>query len=103
MEPHRWSIGKKPANASQLASRRAVRLVLLAEAEAELEEAASWYDDRRQRLGDELLLSVHSAFIVVSETPEAWPRWPDLPERTPDIRRFVLPRFHLRLAYQAFA
>jgi hypothetical protein len=32
-----------------------VRLALLAEAEAELDDAATWYDDRSGGLGDELM------------------------------------------------
>jgi hypothetical protein len=80
-----------------------VRLVLLAEADAELDEAAIWYDERREGLGDELLIAVHSALVVISETPKSWPRWPDTPECKPLIRRFVLPRFPFAIAYQAFA
>ena len=80
-----------------------MRLVLLAEAEAELDEAAIWYDERRDGLGDELLRAVHSAFIVISEAPESWPCWPDTRPRTPTIRRFVLPRFPYAIAYQVYA
>ena len=38
-----------------------MKLALLAEAEAEIHEAAAWYDEQRQGLGDELLLEAHDA------------------------------------------
>jgi plasmid stabilization system protein ParE len=77
-----------------------VKAVLLAEAEAELGDAAAWYDEQREGLGDELLVVVQESLLVISEAPEAWPRWPDAPERIPPIRRFVLPRFPYSIAYQ---
>jgi hypothetical protein len=51
-----------------------VRVELLAEAEAELDDAAGWYDERREGLGDELLLAVRNALLVIGEAPESWPR-----------------------------
>lgn len=77
-----------------------MKLVLLAEAEAELEDAAAWYDDRRDGLGDELVHDVQAAFQVILEAPEAWSRWPGAPARIPPIRRFVLARFPYSVAYQ---
>jgi plasmid stabilization system protein ParE len=77
-----------------------VKLVLLAEAEAELDDAAAWYDERRDGLGDELLIAVRTGLEVIVEAPEAWPRWPGAPARIPLVRRFVLPRFPYSIAYQ---
>jgi hypothetical protein len=73
-----------------------VKLVLLAEAEAELEDAAVWYDERSPGLGDELLEDIQRGLHMISEAPETWPRWPSTPARIPPIRRFVLQRFPLR-------
>ena len=42
-----------------------MRLALLAEAEAELEDAAAWYDDRSERLGKEFL-SANPAFLAAA-------------------------------------
>ena len=80
-----------------------MRLALLVEAEAELDDASEWYDEQRSGLGDELLLAVRDALVVIAEAPESWPRWPDAPEREPPIRRFVLPRFPYSIAYQVHA
>lgn len=80
-----------------------MKLVLLAEAEDELDEAAAWYDERREGLGDELLRVVFEGLDVILEAPEAWPRWPDIPARIPPVRRFVLPQFPYAVAYQAHA
>lgn len=78
-----------------------MKLALLAEAEAELHEAAAWYDERREGLGDELLLEVNDALAIIVATPETWARWPGAPPRLPPIRRFVLHRFPYAIAYQA--
>ena len=80
-----------------------MRVVLLAEAEAELDDAAVWYDDRRVGLGDELVRAVDDALGVIGEAPDSWPRWPGAPARMPPIRRFLLPRFPYAIAYQAHA
>lgn len=77
-----------------------MRLALLAEAESELDDAAAWYDDQRPGLGDELLAEVRDALDAITETPDAWPRWPGAPPRIPPIRRFVLARFPYSIAYQ---
>jgi plasmid stabilization system protein ParE len=77
-----------------------VKLVLLAEAEAELDDAAAWYDERSPGLGDELLDDIQDGLTVINEAPEAWPRWPSTPARIPPIRRFVLQRFPYAIAYQ---
>ena len=77
-----------------------MKLVLLAEAEAELEDAAVWYDERSPGLGDELLDDIQRGLQMIRETPETWPRWPSTPARIPPIRRFVLERFPYAVAYQ---
>jgi plasmid stabilization system protein ParE len=80
-----------------------VRLALLAEAEAELEDAATWYDDRSEGLGDEFMGVAREAMTLVAESPETWPLWPKAPARIPPVRRFLLPRFPYAFAYQVLA
>jgi hypothetical protein len=60
-----------------------VRLALLAEAEAELEAAATWYDDRSKGLGDEFLGVAREALTLIVESPETWPPWPKAPTLAP--------------------
>jgi len=79
-----------------------VRLALLAEAEAELDDAATWYDDRSEGLGDEFMDVAREAMALVVDSPETWPLWPGAPARLPPIRRFRLPRFPYAIAYQVF-
>lgn len=50
-----------------------MRLALLAEAEAELENAAAWYDDRSEGLGDEFLSVAREAAHLIAESAETWP------------------------------
>ena len=79
-----------------------MKLALLAEAEAELEDAATWYDDRSEGLGDEFLAVAREAMMLIVDSAETWPLWPGAPARLPPIRRFRLPRFPYAVAYQAF-
>jgi hypothetical protein len=66
-----------------------VRLVLLAEAEAELDDAAGWYDEQRLGLGNEFLGAVQDALVVIANRPDrgrnglrasTWERWADSAE-----------------------
>jgi toxin ParE1/3/4 len=79
-----------------------VRIKLHADAEAELEEAAVWYDGQRPGLGDELLAEVQDGLAIIAQAPAAWPRWPDAPKLEPLVRRFLVRRFPYSLAYQAY-
>ena len=47
-----------------------MRLALLAEAEAELEDAAAWYDDRSEGLGEEFLSVAREAAHLIAESAE---------------------------------
>lgn len=67
-----------------------MRLALLAEAEAELDNAATWYDDRSEGLGDEFMDVAREAMALVVDSPETWPLWPGAPARLPPIRRLEL-------------
>lgn len=79
-----------------------MKLALLAEAEAELDDATAWYDEQRDGLGDELLLEVHDALAIIVDAPETWARLPGAPPRIPPIRRFLLQRFPYAIAYQVY-
>ncbi len=79
-----------------------MRLALHAEAEAELDAAVTWYDERNEGLGYEFMDVVREAMMFIADTPETWPLWAGAPTRNPPVRRFELPRFPYALAYQAF-
>lgn len=76
-----------------------MQLALLAEAELDILEAASWYDSQRVGLGDELLRAVGDALNNIQEAPGTWSPWPAT-ERVPPIRRYLLSGFPYALAYQ---
>lgn len=64
-------------------------LRVLPDAEAELQSAASWYEEKRRGLGIELIAVVDRAFQSILENPEAFPAWrPDRPYRTRLLKRF---------------
>ncbi len=62
------------------------------EAEAELEDAADWYDEQRPGLGDDLMEAAEEAVSRIVERPEAGMPVRGLPEGLP-LRRVFLRRF----------
>jgi hypothetical protein len=53
--------------------KRTLRVLL--DAEAELQSAAVWYEEKRRGLGIEFVAVVDRAFQSVLENPEACPVW----------------------------
>ena len=72
------------------------------QAEEELYEAARWYEDRVQGLGNDLLIEVEHWLDVIPDTPLGWPEWPGAQKLEPPVRRAVLKRFPFSIAYQVF-
>ena len=68
------------------------RLIIRTEAEADLTDAAAWYDSREPGLGLELLSQVHSGITRALKTPASFTRV----RRIPEVRR-VLTRRHDRI------
>ena len=64
-------------------------LRVLPDAEAELQSAAIWYEEKRRGLGIELVAIVDQALQAVLENPEACPVWrPNSPYRKRPLKRF---------------
>jgi plasmid stabilization system protein ParE len=63
------------------------RVTFHPEAEAELDNARTWYRERNQVAGRAFVAEVLSALKSIAETPEAWPR------TRANERRFVFKRF----------
>jgi plasmid stabilization system protein ParE len=64
-------------------------LRVLPDAEAELQSAAIWYEEKRRGLGIEFVAVVDSALQSVLENPEAYAVWrPDRPYRMRSLKRF---------------
>jgi plasmid stabilization system protein ParE len=49
------------------------RFIVRQLAEADLEQAASWYDDERRGLGARFLADVQQVFTRIRETPQHFP------------------------------
>jgi toxin ParE1/3/4 len=62
------------------------------EAKEELAAAASWYEERREGLGVELLAEVDALFTAIARNPSRFPPYPrvvpDLAVRRASARRF---------------
>lgn len=71
------------------------RLIIRPEAEADLSDAAAWYDSREPSLGLELLSEVHSGIARALKSPESFPRV----RRSPTIRRVLTRRFPYRIFF----
>jgi plasmid stabilization system protein ParE len=64
-------------------------LRVLPEAEAELQSAATWYEEKRPGLGIEFIVVVDRAFESILDNPEACPVWrADRPYRKRFLKRF---------------
>ncbi|WP_437331152.1 type II toxin-antitoxin system RelE/ParE family toxin [Sorangium sp. So ce381] len=64
-------------------------IIVRVDAQAELEEAASWYESRRPGLGVEFVTAIEVALDAIAEAPESWPRW----QAGYPYRKYVLRRF----------
>ena len=71
---------------------------LAPEAVDELNEAATWYEERSEGLGTELLDEVEKVLQRIGALPESFPRLLDVPEDL-EIRRALLPRFPYALVF----
>lgn len=69
-------------------------VVVHPEADAEIEEAAAWYEARRPGLGLEFLAAVDRVVVEVGEHPVRYAEW------TPPWRRVVLRRFPYLVFYE---
>lgn len=71
------------------------RLIIRPEAEADLTDAALWYDSREPGLGVELVSEVNSAISRVLKSPESFRRV----RRNPEVRRALTRRFPYRVFF----
>lgn len=71
------------------------RLVVRPEAEADLTEATSWYEEREPGLGLELLIDVGSAMRRAMENPLLY----RLFRLEPEVRRVLARRFPYRIFF----
>jgi toxin ParE1/3/4 len=63
-------------------------------AKADLRETRAWYEHQRPGLGDEFLLSVADAMMLLEESPQRFP------EYYRSFRRLLLRRFPYKVFYR---
>jgi plasmid stabilization system protein ParE len=71
------------------------RLIIRAEAEADISEAALWYQARRAGLGEEFITEVHAAIESAAANPRKYRRL----RRRPEVRRVLTRRFPYRVFF----
>lgn len=71
-----------------------LRVDLRPEAEADIEEAATWYEAQREALGDEFLDEMLSVFDTISDNPNLFP----IVHR--DTHRALIHRFPFGIYYR---
>jgi toxin ParE1/3/4 len=71
------------------------RLIVRPEAEADITDAAEWYETREPGLGLELLSEIHSATARALKRPESFMRV----RRNPTVRRVLTRRFPYRVFF----
>jgi plasmid stabilization system protein ParE len=70
------------------------RVIIRPNAEADLQEARSWYESQRSGLGDELLVEVRNAVRLLAEQPERRPIYYN------GFRRLITRRFPYKIFYR---
>jgi len=73
--------------------------VLAPAAQAELDGAIDWYEERGEGLGLKFLLVVDQALQEIQTSPSAFPRW----EHDTRFRKFVMQRFPYIVFYRELA
>src|SRR5207253_486223 len=91
------SLGSYPAIPGARAS--VVRVRLLAEAEAEAQEAAQWYDGRQAGLGDAFLSALSVGLEAIELHPTRCARVSNVLARR-EVRRFLLKRFPYKVIFE---
>jgi toxin ParE1/3/4 len=76
-----------------------VNLEVHPEARGELRAAALWYETQRAGLGDEFVDEVTAVIAALSDAPNVWSRWPNVPQHL-NIHRAQVERFPYAVAYQ---
>jgi plasmid stabilization system protein ParE len=71
------------------------RLIVRAEAEADIADAALWYETQEADLGPEFLSEVHLAIARALNRPESFTRL----RRNPTVRRVLTRRFPYRVFF----
>lgn len=71
------------------------RLIIRAEAESDITDAAVWYQTQRSGLGEEFLAAVHAAIEIAVANPRHYPRL----RRRPEVRRVRTKRFPFRIFF----
>lgn len=71
------------------------QLIVRPEAEADIADAAVWYDSREPGLGLDLISEVHSAIARALKSPESFTRV----RRNPTVRRVLTRRFPYRVFF----
>jgi len=71
------------------------RLVIRAEAETDITDAAIWYQNQRRGLGEEFIAEVDAALKNAVANPRQHPRL----RRKPDVRRILTKRFPYRIFF----
>jgi plasmid stabilization system protein ParE len=69
-------------------------LIITPEAEADLAEAKTWYERKREGLGEEFVLCVEAGLEHIRRAPEA------ATEVQPGVRRVVVRRFPYAIFYR---
>jgi toxin ParE1/3/4 len=69
------------------------------EAEAESQEAARWYDQRKQGMGERFLQALAGALEAIERTPRLFSTVPEMPAGR-EVRRILVERFPYAVIYE---
>ncbi len=70
------------------------RIVIHPDADRELEQAQTWYEERVAGLGRMFFSEIESAVLAIQNSPETWPNY------VTGTRRFLVHRFPFAIVYR---
>lgn len=94
------SLGDRPGRDPEATRGSACASVCILKHRAELRLAALWYEERRERFGDEFIAAMGAMLERIGTSPEAFPLWPGVRQRRAPIRRAVVARFPYVIAFE---
>jgi plasmid stabilization system protein ParE len=69
------------------------KIIIRPEAELDIKEAFSWYEDKRKGLGYDFLLQVEAGINFINRNPEAHPT------EYKNVRKHIIKRFPYKIIY----
>ena len=75
-----------------------MRIVLHSAATRDIAQAAAWYEQQSEGLGQDFVSMIDSALASIIRRPTTWPLWPRVEGAA--VHRYLLKRFPYAIGYE---